>query len=306
MRGILTVLAACFCSAVVAHYVSGYEIYKANHVAYQPQINPRFELATDQYSSGNGSGFTPDFATICAVGSPAVNFGLCNPITSTVHISATTPLDFTGAGGPNIITNAGGLEINDSGSPTQLFKVAGASTAEFQVSPVGTLTLGNGSTAASIVYAPTVGAAITTGATGAIASFVYNNTGAATGNPWMLFESNGTQEVDFSPTGDIQGAGALGQITNCAQTTTNASPSLLTLTGWNCKLTSGSATAVVFTITYPGSVTLGHAPLCLIQDLNAQVVEPTCTTTTTTATVTYNAAPTAVAFANIFLVKNGN
>lgn len=106
----------------------------------------------------------------------------------------------------------------------------------------------------------------------------------------------------------VMGTGVLEQATTCAPSTSNASPSLLTLSAgcWAAKLTSGSASATVFTITYPGSPTLTNAPLCFYNDIASGITtEPTCTTSTTAATITYAVAPGAVVIGNIWLIRNG-
>jgi hypothetical protein len=104
-------------------------------------------------------------------------------------------------------------------------------------------------------------------------------------------------------------AGALARFmygTNCAQATSNASPSLVTLNEWHCTLTSGSASATVFTITYPGSVTLTNKPHCIYTDFASGITtEPTCIPGLSSVVVTYAVAPGAVAIGDLILIGNG-
>ena len=135
-------------------------------------------------------------------------------------------------------------------------------------------------------------------------NFVATSSSAGLG---QYLAGNATADANITGGAFVLGSGGqFVQGTTCAQTTSNASPSLVTLTQWGCALTSLSASATVFTITYPGSVTLTNAPFCIFNDIKSGVTtEPTCSTTTTTATVTYAVAPGAVAFGNIMLIGNG-
>lgn len=271
----------------------------------------------DVYSAGNGSAVAPDGSQLCYSGATIVicptsnyagTFSGALTFSGTPSFSNAAPFALTNTG-TNTITSAttgaaGAFTINDTGAATgSLFKVQSNGTSELTLGPSGTLTLGATATASTIVFSSTAnGNGFNSLASGSTVGYIFNTSNGPT--ELAYFQNGGSNAFTISNGGLAQG-NQFGQITTCAQTTTNASPSLLTLTQWGCQLTSGSASATVFTITYPGSFSTTNPPLCLIQDLAAAVVEPTCVTTTSHATITYNAAPGAVAFANIFLFRNG-
>jgi len=97
----------------------------------------------------------------------------------------------------------------------------------------------------------------------------------------------------------------LQQISNVAQTTTNASPSLLTMTGWNENVTSGSATALVFKFTMAHTYT--NHPTCIFQpNATFAPVFPTVTyPSANECDLTFTTAPTAVLLGTLTVIANG-
>jgi hypothetical protein len=273
--------------------------------------NSDFQVSNSANTAHNFNVLCNGSVSIASAASPALNVTGSITTSSTINSpsitlsSASTVETYSGTSGATISSAA-------TSGPAIIWQLSAgitpASTLNYQFNggTAGTTPLltvaGNGNLVSPIGnYTNTAGNVVDTAG-----NFIANGTANATGE---LISGNGTAVTGAKGVGAIVANGPYYQFTNCVQTTSVASPtSLLTLPAgsWGCKLTSGSATATTFTITYPGSVTLTNAPLCVFTDRASGITtEPTCTPGTTSVSIVYAVAPGAVSIGDLLIIGNG-
>jgi hypothetical protein len=221
-------------------------------------------------------------------------------------------------------TGTTGLFFPNNASQTITENCQNTTACEYDVSSVTSFKNNGGISGAGVNYK------FFTGATPSESIDILGNGGltlllgdlhATVGNISADGVANATGEIRSGGAANVTGAKGIGAVvmggmpysgTFCsgAQGTTSAGTPTSTLTTlttgqWNCPITSGSATATIFSISMPGAVTLSNPASCTFTTAAASAVEPMVTSTTTLCTLTYTVAPGAVLLGRLIMMGNG-